>query len=210
MSKLLSFDLSTHTGWAYFENGVLRQAGHFDVPVDGYVSIVKTYLDLPPIYPLNMMDTSIKIAYKCIEIWEHFGRPDIVTEHTEGSKHRISQRLLEFIHYAFFLHLLPEGANIKYLLNSDWRRSTKCYVSQWPEMVKYNKEVAKAKKKAKPNKAGARVAKIDGKIVSRWDQKKLSIHIAKLDYPGLADTITTDDVADAINMGTAAIRLGLF
>jgi hypothetical protein len=207
-SYLLSLDLSTHTGWAYFKDGVLVEVGSFDVKIPNYVANVKKWSDLPDIYPSNHIKAADEVADQCIQIWLRLGRPPVVTEHTEGSKHRISQRTLEFIHYAVFSQFARNGHVPRYLLNSDWRKNCKCYISQWPDFQKWNKEVGKAKKKATPNKAGAKVAKIDGKIVSKWDAKKISIYIAKLAHPGFEEIIgTNDDIADAINLGQAAIDL---
>jgi hypothetical protein len=210
-SKLLSLDLSTHTGWAYFEDGILIDAGAFDVKVYEYVANVKKWSDLPEIYPYNHIGAANHVAVECYNLWTKLSQPNVVTEHTEGSKHRISQRTLEFIHFAVFSKFSEYGVNTRYLLNSDWRKYCKCYISQWPEHQKWNKEVGKAKKKAKPTKAGAKVAKINGKIVSRIDQKKLSIFIAKKNHPKFIDLIgTNDNIADAINMGDAAIALKVF
>lgn len=209
--NLLSLDLSTHTGWAYFECGALISVGKFDVKVKNYKGIIKSYSDFPPEYPYNLMEMADAMAQHCVGLWLSLGKPGIVTEHTEGSKHRISQRTLEFIHFALFQQLKAAGSpNIKYMLNSDWRRNVRCYISQWPEMQKYNKEVGKAKKKAKPNKAGAKVAKINGKVVSKWDAKKLSIHISHKLYPDFSEQIDTDDIADAVNLGHAALNMRLF
>jgi hypothetical protein len=212
---ILSLDLSTKTGWAFFSDNKLVKVGTFTHKVVDYKSEIKIWTDIPKAYPYNILNMAQTVAEACVQLWFQLGQPYIVVEHTEGSSHRISQRTLEWIHYAVYNRLhnyaLVSGVDkFKYVLNSDWRKATNCYISQWPEMQKFNKEVAKAKKKATPNKAGARVAKIDGKIVSKWDAKKLSIYIAKKNYPDMADQITTDDIADAINMGHAAIKLGIF
>lgn len=216
---ILALDLSTKTGWAFFKYDCgtyqLAEVGTFTHKVVSYKSNIKSYMDIPPEYPWNFIDTAEAIADECIDLITRLGWPNLVIEHTEGSSHRISQRTLEFIHYALLRKLNEHGgyfmsANFQYLLNSDWRRACNCYISQWPEMQKWNKEVAKAKKKAKPNKAGAKVAKIDGKIVSKWNAKKLSMHIAKLYYPSFEDKITTDDISDAILLGYAAIKLKIF
>jgi hypothetical protein len=215
--NILSLDLSTHTGWAYFEEGRLVRVGKIDSKILDYKSNIKSYLDIPIQYPWNIINVANKIAEQCGDLAIKFNYPNIVIEETEGSSHRISQKTLEFIHFAVLQNLrnlMPYGTAsnfpIRYLLNRDWRNISKCYVSQWPEMVKYNKLITKAKKTAKPNKAGAIVAKIDGKIVSKWNAKKLSVYIAKLEYPEFADQIVDDNVSDSILLGKAAIQLKLF
>lgn len=213
-SDLLSLDLSTHTGWAFYKGGVLADVGYFDVKIENYVANIRKWTDIPSVYPYNLMTAAKFMSSKCITLWHQLGEPNIVTEHTEGSKHRISQRTLEFIHFALFSEFEEQMVigqhSIKYLLNSDWRKHCKCYIKEWPEYQKWNKEVSKAKKKAKPTKSGARVAKIDGKIVSPIDQKKLSIIIAKKNHPDFADRIDNDNTADAVNLGDAAIALKVF
>ena len=212
---LLALDLSTKTGWAYFSaQGKLTQVGSFTHKIDKYAANIKSWKDFPSEYPWNFMDTSVEVSNSVRLLAMELNCPKIVIEMTEGSRHRISQRTLEFIHYAVLNILQTSGyssTKLKYILNSDWRRDTRCYISQWPEFVKYNKEVSKAKKKSVPNKAGAKVAKIAGKVVSKYDAKKISIHIAKTNYPLFADRIgSNDDIADAINLGHAAYNLGVF
>lgn len=208
---LLSLDLSTHTGWAFYQSGVLSKVGSFDVKIENYVTNVKKWTDLPRVYPYNHINSADDVAERCLQLWDSFKRPNVIAEHTEGSKHRISQRTLEFIHYAVFTELGNQGCQPRYLLNSDWRKHCKCYLKEWPEYQKWNKEVSKAKKKAKPTKSGARVAKINGKIVSPVDAKKLSIIIAKKNHPQFEEQIgSNDNIADAINLGDAALAYGVF
>lgn len=214
--NLLALDLSTKTGWSYFENDKLMKVGTFTHKVSNYVSNIKSYKDLPDQYPWNMMSTAKEIAMDCINLVNIFNYPYMVIEHTEGSSHRFSQRTLEFIHFAVLDELARhphygwQAGKVKYTLNSDWRRCCKCYISQWPEMVKYNKQISKIKRSVEKTKSGARVAKIDGKVVSPWTAKKLSIYIAKTLYPEMAEQILTDDISDSILLGRAAIKLGIF
>lgn len=206
---LLALDLSTHTGWAFYQSGVLSKVGSFDVKIHDYVTNVKKWSDLPKNYPYNLIMAARTMSQMCVNLWHDLGKPSIVTEHTEGSKHRISQRALEFIHYDLFNNIPPYV--MKYLLNSDWRKNCKCYLKEWPEYQKWNKEVSKAKKKAKPTKAGAKVAKIDGKVVSPIDAKKLSIIIAKKNHQKFEEQIgSNDNIADAINLGDAALAYNIF
>ena len=72
---------------------------------------------------------------------------------------------------------------------------------------KWNLKIRAAKKVAVPTKNGSICAKIDGKRVSAINQKKLSIIIANEKY-GIQ--IKNDNIADAINIGRAAVELGVF
>lgn len=202
----MSLDLSTHTGWAYYGDNKLVSVGSFDVKVIDYISELRSYRDVPITYPQNLINAARSMSKMCLELWISLGEPLIVTEHTEGSKHRVSQRLLEFIHFAHFDSSM--GTKTRYLLNSDWRKYCRCYISQWPDIQKWNKEIGKIKRKAVPTRSGAKIAKIDGKIVTRYDAKRLSIHIANLNHKDLIDQIgKNDNIADAINMGDAALEI---
>lgn len=203
--KFLALDLSTNTGYAIFDNNKLAGHDTFTIKAKDYVASIKNYENFPASYPYNLIETSEAIANKCFEIFQENKCEAVVIEHPETSRQRISQRLIEFIHYAVLKKF--EGKCVKYLLVSDWRRQVKCYIKHWPELKKWNDKVMKAKKIATPTKSGARLAKIGGKVVSKYDFKKLSIYIANK-YYGV--NISSDDVADAINIGRAACELGVF
>lgn len=203
---LISFDLSTKTGYSVFDGDKLKTYGKITHKVQDYFSDVKRYDELPAAYPYNFIDAAQTMATACMKVVDEFPGSVIVTEHTEGSSRRFSQRLLEFIHYAFLEECRARNNKPLYLLNSDWRRQVRCYVSQWPSIEKWNSKIGRLKKKAIPTKAGAKVAKLNGKIVTRVDQKKLSILIANYTF-GLE--LDDDDIADSINMGRTALELGL-
>lgn len=201
--RFLSLDVSTNTGWAIFDDAKLTHFGVFTCKVPGYKAAIKSYKDFPETYPYNFMDTADEIAKKCKEIADEFQPDNIVIEHTEGSKQRISQRLLEWTHYTIYQILRNDLIPSYYLLVADWRTQVKCYLKYWPEHSKWNKEVAKAKKITPPRKR----PRINGNVVSRIDLKKLSILIANEHF----DIQTkNDNIADAINLGRAAWELNIF
>lgn len=203
---LIAFDLSTHTGYAVFHDGNLIDHGVLEIePISNYKADVKSYKDLPEEYPFNLMTAAQQVAISCYQVYLKYPNSKVVIEHIEKGKQRISQNLLAFIHYAFLEQFREIG--VRYLLVSDWRNQTKCYLKYWPEYRAWNAKVGRAKRKATPTKAGAKVAKIDGKIVSRIDLKKLSIIIANEHY---SLDVKNDNTADAINLGRAAIELGLW
>ncbi len=204
--RYLSLDISTNTGWAVFEDDQLLEYDVFVKKVLGYKADIKSYQDLPFNYPDNIINTADLIASDSLSLVLKHDCEYVVIEHPEIGKQRISQRLLEWTQICVY-KTLSSHAKVKYLLVADWRKQTKCYLKHWPDFQKWNKIVKAAKKIAKPTKTGRKLAKIDGKVVSKMDQKKLSIFIANQHY-GL--NIKNDNIADAINLGRAAYELEIF
>lgn len=202
--RWLSLDLSSKTGYAIFNDHVLESHGLIESPIKDYFTDVYKYDQLPKSYPENLINSAKNMVKMIAPLLS--GVEFVVTEHTEGSKFRFSQRYLEWLHLFLILHLKKEKVPFQYLLNSDWRLATRCYIKFWPQYKQWNGRVGRAKRKAKPTKAGAKVAKIDGKVVSTINQKKLSVILAN-DFFKLE--VKNDNIADALNMGRAAIELGL-
>jgi len=205
--KFIALDISTNTGYAIFEGGKLTKHDVFTIKASNYKADVKCFSDFPKEYPDNFLVTAQKIASKCLEIIRENGITKVIIEHPEAGKQRLSQRLIEWTHYALALALKEASIDFRYLLVHDWRLQVGCYLKLWPEYQKWNQKIRAAKKKAIPTKSGAICAKIDGKRVAAINQKKLSIIIANEKY-GLA--IKDDNIADAINIGRATVELGVF
>jgi hypothetical protein len=205
--KFIALDISTNTGYAIFDKGSLLKYDVFTSKVVGYKADVKCFSDFPKEYPYNFIATAKILAAGCLKVIEENDIRYAIIEHPEAAKQRLSQRLLEWTHYELALRLQAAKIEFKYLLVHDWRKQVGCYIKQWPEHAKWNKLVRDAKKKATPTKSGAMIAKLDGKVVSAVNQKKLSIIIANEKY-GIA--IKNDNIADAINLGRAAIELNAF
>jgi len=211
-NKWISLDISTNTGFAVFiadsteKRYILDSYGLINAKIIDYKSDIKKYTDFPDSYPTNFLYTSMVLAREIRTLLIEEKADFVVLEHTEKGKQRLSQRTLEWYHYAICNMLLERKMPFKYLLVSDWRKEVNCYIKHWPEHIAYNKQIKAAKKIAKPTKTGRILARIDGKVVSKVDQKKLSILIANQAY-GL--DISDDNIADAINIGTATINLGL-
>jgi len=209
--RLLALDLSTNTGWALFENGVPIRYGVISQPVVDWKAEIKTYKDYPSIYPRNFVEAATLMSVRISDLIVITKPNAVVIEETNTSRQRFSQKILEWIHFCVvesirsFKPIIP----FRYLTTRCWRLHVKCFLSQWPEYHKWNSRYSRIKRKSKPNKAGARVAKLDGKVISRVDSKKLSVIIANK-YYDLKLSPCEDDVADAINLGRAALELGLF
>ena len=203
--KFMALDISTKTGYAIFKNNDLVECGRVDLQKPShYKADVKTFRDLPVDYPLCFIQTAETLATQCAYIFLRHECDMVVIEHTEKGKARLSQRLLEWINYAVVEEFRKRTIPIQYLFVSDWRTVTKCYLKYWPEYKLWNSKVAKLKKTATPTKSGARIAKIDGKIVTKVDQKRLSILLANEAY---SLELKDDNIADAINLGRAAYVL---
>jgi hypothetical protein len=203
--KLLALDVSTKTGFAVFDDKKLVEFGLIKSSRPShYKADVKTYKDLRPEYPTDFINTAESIAKECLDLAVTHECPLVIIEHTEKGRARLSQRLLEWINLVVAKTLLDNGIQIRYLFVSDWRTVTKCYLKYWPEYKAWNSKIAKLKLKALPTKSGAKIAKIEGKIVTKVDQKKLSIILANEAY-GLE--LKDDNIADAVNLGRAACVL---
>jgi hypothetical protein len=207
--RILSLDISTHTGWSYLENGKLARYGIIEVPVPGFKAEIKSFRDYPPEYPGNFLGAARALALALDQLITELQPDCIVSEETNKAKARFSQKILEFLHYGFLTMLEEHHPTVKfrYLTTKCWRDVTQCYIKDWPEYAKWNSKIGRLKAKAKPTKSGAKVAKLDGKIVTKVDQKKLSVILANQHF-GL--DIDNDNIADSLNMLRAAVELKLF
>lgn len=204
--KWASLDLSSSTGFAIFDRDRLIDCGLIEVPIPNYDTNVSKYTQLPVNYPENLIGAASKMVEEISKVLVGQEIKFVAIEHTEGSSRRFSQRYLEWLHLCMIMKLKRLKIPYRYLFNSDWRAATGCYLKHHPDLSGFNKQVRKAKKKATPNKAGARVAKIDGKVVKAIGGKELSIIVANRRF-GLE--IDSDDIADALNLGDACLRLGV-
>jgi hypothetical protein len=199
--RIIAFDLSTHTGWAVIDGKILLGSGHFDVEISNWKNDVFKSDQFAAEFPGNFATSVKQIVVECEKLIEMWKPNLVVTEFIEGSSHRFSQLFLDWLHFEFYQSMKNLDQKYKYILNSDWRNHCGCWISQHPDLKRYNAKVGRAKRKAPLTKAGARVAKIDGKVVSKINQKKLSVLLANKHF-GLS--IKSDDEADAINQCRAA------
>ena len=198
----LSLDLSSKTGWAVWDAQKLQDFGLIVESIPDLKHNKRSYSDLSPRYPQNYIDCIDRLLAKLELIFDKYPISLIVIEHTEGSSFRFSQKYLEWLHFAFWTKFSSKY-RLKYLLNKDWRQATDCYIKCWPEFEQHNKLHSKLKKKLKSS-----VVKHEGKRIGRVDQKKLSVHIANILIESInMKTISDDNIADAINLGQAAICL---
>lgn len=107
--RLLALDLSTHTGYAGYEQaGKPTTYGTFHVDIVGE-------------YPWAHLDAAGEVAQRVVQIAHAFQPELIVVEETSrGYGH--AQKVLEFIHCRTLLAIREEvGVPVKYLLTGQWR-----------------------------------------------------------------------------------------
>ena len=176
--RILSLDISTHTGWSVFDNERLIEYGKYNIHVSGYKAEIKSYKDYPASYPKNFIDAANSQENKVNELLKLYNPDAVVIEETNKSRQRFSQKILEWMHFTVVSLLLSKNQKFGYITTTCWRKQTNCYMKDWPEYKKWNYKVSQAKKTAKLTKSGSRVAKINGKVVSAINQKKLSVILA--------------------------------
>jgi len=199
--RILAFDLSRHTGWAVLDDEKYIASGYFDVKIVDWKNDVYKTEHFPEIFPANFAAAVKEVVDGCEKLVEQWTPDLVVTEFIEGSGRRFSQMFLDWLHFEFYVRMSQRGQKYKYILNSDWRNHVGCWISQHPDIKKYNAKVGQARRKTPRTKTGARVAKINGRVVSRIDKKKLSILLVSKHFN---ITIKSDDEADALNQARAA------
>lgn len=200
--RILAFDLSRHTGWAVMDNETYVASGFFDVEIKDWKNDVSKTEHFPECFPANFATSVREIVDGCEKLTKEWMPDLVVTEFVEGSRsRRFSQLFLDWLHFEFYNRMTQLDQKYKYILNSDWRNHVGCWISQHPEIKKYNAQVGKARQNTPRTKTGARVAKIDGKVVSRIDQKKLSVILAS---KWTGKELKNDNECDAIHQARAA------
>lgn len=187
--KTLGLDLSTKTGWSFWEDSNLVSYGllHLDKPVCSYGTYPYSYLD-------GCLDVAIMISQKISEL-----NPDqIVIEETNLSKFsRYSQKILEFIHGMLLLKLKLVYPHIKvyYVSSSVWRKAIDMKLSK--EDKKNNQAVNKAKRDGKSKKKLGLTGKITKKhLAVMWVNDKFNLNFKMKD----------NDIADCICLAYAFLN----
>lgn len=184
--KILSLDISTKTGYAYFEDGKLKEYGLIQLKdKEGNVKKVDDFGSYPENYQLYTLEIANKIKQKMESIvsddfWED---GMIVIEETTKSKAVYTQKMLEFIHCQFIRHLSGKGYMIKYVKTGEWRKVAKLVLS----------------KKDKEQNKLVRAKKARGIIT----KKHLSVRKAN-ELFDLHLKLKDNDIADALVLGWAA------
>ena len=195
-SKVLALDLSTKTGWAFFEDGKLVKHGliRLSKKIEEYGN-----------YPWSFVYATIELIEKIHnELIIPLFPNTIVVEETNSSKARYTQKILEFLHFRLLsscVNISPSYCPIKYINSSEWRKVLGLTMSK--EQKKNNAKLNKAKKQAEGT--GTKLDKASLGIKGKITKKHLSVAYANSTY-GLNLKIKDNDIADAICLGTAYLN----
>ena len=173
--NILSLDISTKPGWAFFKDSKLIRYGTLWAD--------KTVEDFGP-YPGNYLDFVQDVADRLysqvfLPCWRESGsKLTVVIEETTASQNNYSQRKVEWIHYTI-LHAIREvfpDLPIRYVRDGVWK--TKVGARQNNEEKKLNGKISRAKAKKKK-------AILEDTTLTE-DEKKAKIKAirAKLDLDG--------------------------
>jgi hypothetical protein len=190
--RVLALDVSTNTGYAYYEDGKLILSGTIwpDKDLTSFGPYPFNYIDLAESLSKNIMNF-------CVDFF--IGECDIVVEETTASKNNYSQKTLEYLHFCLLRHIRSLGPNyqVSYLRTGTWRSTVGA--RQTKEERNLNARISRIKKQT-----GKKLAKIDGKVVGRKDRKDYAIRTVREIF-GMSLKKKDNNQADAILLGWAYI-----
>ena len=223
--RVLAFDLSTHTGWAFFISSapILRSSqidtskGRFELMDFGLFEMEKLPEQFGN-YPQNYITAVEIFTDGLVSLVQKFQPDTIVIEETVPGQETYSQKMLDFIHYSFVKKI--RAYQIVYLRTGEWRKTVNLRMSK--EDLKGNQKanLVKAKNKARELRAQIKVLgtkKQSVEQVSLLKQQLNSLQLGKVTRKHLAvrkvnelfglDLILLDnDTADAILLGVAYLN----
>ena len=176
--KVLSLDLSLHTGFAIFENEKLITYGVCEAERVGKED--------SPAYPINFIQAAERVGEFVFNLISNYHIDAVVIEESvQMSKDRYAQKQLEFIHFTVNSIAISSLVKRVYLSPSQWRKILEI------KMTKEDKiQNALVKKK-----------KARGKIT----KKHLSVRYVNETY-GFQLLMKDNDKADAIGLGRAFLK----
>jgi len=192
--RVLSLDLSTHTGFSCFEG----ERGQEPKLLEYGVIHLGKGLDEFGAYPYNYVEAAKEqannITSKCFGWWS----PSlIVIEETNKGKNRYTQKMLEFLHYSLIEKLKRLDVPVVYINSSEWRKIVGLSLSK--EQKKQNAHLRKAKREGKV--LDKKALKIKG-IVTK---KHLSIDKVN-ELLGLNLKKKDNDISDSILLGLSYFK----
>lgn len=210
--RVLALDLSTKTGWAFFETTSLSEEKPlqaFKLSSYGLIVLSKAILAFAGDYPTNVKracrEQVDKIIAKVIELQP----TEIVIEDTVPGRQALSQRFLEWLHYSLLDAIEAEVEwnlvtlampRISYIKTGVWRQTVG--LKQSKSDAKNNKIVNKTKdmpvelKKKMRKEFGVR-----GRITKKHQSVRMVNERWCLDFK-----VKDNDVADAILLGQAFLQ----
>lgn len=181
--KIFSLDISTNTGFAYFEDGNLKEYGL--ICLNNKENKKKSIAEFGK-YPENYQEYALTLAKKIKAKMDSLVSEDfwddgmILIEETTKSRAVYTQKILEFIHCQFIRLFAGRGYIIKYIKTGEWRKCIELKMTN--EDKKSNQEVRKGKKRG---------------LITK---KHLSVRMAN-ELFDLGLKIKDNDIADAILVG---------
>jgi hypothetical protein len=191
--KVIALDISTHTGWAIFEDSRLTDYGTYE-----HNRTIQDYGD----YPRNYCYYARDYVARFRSFFERkfginaFHDVHIVIEETTSSRNSLSQKILEYLHFCF-IQSLPV-TYISYIRTGSWR--TAVGAVQTREERNLNARIARIKKKT-----GQKLAKIDGKVVGKKTRKDSAIRTVREIF-GIELKKKDNNTADAILLGLGYLK----
>jgi len=188
--RILSLDISTKTGWAFFDNCVLSKYGRIDIvdkkfnKIDYKVFSQQTLVGM--FFALGNFYRSISKLFKEIN-------PDvIVVEQTNLGRQRISQKMLEWLHLIACLVSLTLFHKFPVFLDSsDWRKIVGLRLTKADK--DHNKAIKKQGKRGKIGKKQLAIRIVNEKYKDRLQQ------LLKMKDNDIADAILVADAWIAKN-----------
>ncbi len=192
--KILALDISTKTGWAFFESSAT------DCHLIAYGKIPQIHTPDGE-YPKSFIEWANACFAQIYAVVEQF-KPDVIVieETSAGSKAIYTQKILEWIHFLMAKFAVDSGLTLRYIMTEEWRRETGCLMSK--EESKRNKEVKKFKEKN-----GTKIAyDKDGKRIGKITRKHVNIRRANEVFGAfLKEPLRKkdEDTADSLLLGYA-------
>lgn len=200
--KVLALDISTSAGWALLEG----EPGNIPKIIETGVVANDQPVSAFGQYPWSTMLAASAVADRLrdvvakVHLWEEDLDAIVVEEINKPGRfgNRYSQKLLDFLHYAF-LYNLRENEHLRhipviYINTSDWRRVVGANLTKADKAL--NIKVRKLKKAG--DKEGLKKLGVRGKV----SKKHAAIRFVNQTF-GLSLKAKDDDIADAICQGTA-------
>ncbi len=179
--KVLALDISTKTGWSYFESAdSFPLYGTLHVKVEDFN--VNDHPELSPKYPFNIVIAADEMARQILDLYIKFLPDIVIIENTVKGRNRHTQRILEFLHKAVLDRFKDMRMKLKYIDPSRWRSVLEIRLSNDDKIN--NKLVNQGKKR--------------GKIT----KKHLSVRAVNSLY-NLKLKLKDNDIADSICLGRA-------
>lgn len=196
--RVLALDISTNAGWAVLEGDRGPPSPALpSLTFHGNVINNKTAAEYGT-YPKGFVLAAQDIATRLIHLAQLHEPDVIVIEETNLGYNRYSQKLLEFIHCLFNLHMVSDHIPIKYISSSIWRRAVGVGLTK--DDKKLNAKLSKAKSAAK--RAGVKLDKEALGIKGRVNKKHVAVRCVNGLW-GLDFRMKDNDVAEAILLGYA-------